>query len=292
MTLAQRIEDAKPFWSLEFFPPKDISRLPAFFDRIMPLAAFDPLWLSVTYGAGGGTRRNTLAVAGELQKRFGCEVMAHLTCLGATEESVDEYLDALRERGVTNILALRGDLPEGQGDEDGGVPSGRFRHASDLVDYVRSRRSDFCVAVAGYPDAHPESAGIEEDLDHTARKAADSDAVITQLFFDARRYVDFVARLRERGVTAPIIPGVLPVPSLASIRRILSLCGAPIPGNLFLAFEEAHEKGGDDAVRDLGVETAARLIRELRDAGAPGIHLYTLNSPDICLRVKEAVGEL
>lgn len=278
----------RPFYSLEFFPPKERENWPGFFATVERLKALNPLFASVTYGAGGSTQDNTLEITSHLKNVMGLEPMAHLTCVGATRERIADYLRRLREVNVDNVLALRGDAPRGQ---DIDWDTAEFRYAADLVRFTRSEQPDMGVGVAGYPAAHPESPSFASDLRHTADKVnAGADFIVTQLFFDVREYFDFVERLRAMGVTVPVLPGILPIQSLESVRRILSLCGANIPGNLYLELEAANEKGGAEAVKEAGIAFAQRQIRALLDGGAPGIHLYTLNRADTCLRIAEAVG--
>lgn len=278
----------RPFYSLEFFPPKERENWPGFFATVERLKALNPLFASVTYGAGGSTQDNTLEITSHLKNVMGLEPMAHLTCVGATRERIADYLRRLREVNVDNVLALRGDAPKGQ---DIDWDTAEFRYAADLVRFTRDEQPDMGVGVAGYPAAHPESPSFASDLRHTADKVnAGADFIVTQLFFDVREYFDFVERLRAMGVNVPVLPGILPIQSLESVRRILSLCGANIPGKLYLELEAANEKGGAEAVKEAGIAFAQQQIRSLLDGGAPGIHLYTLNRADTCLRIAEAVG--
>jgi methylenetetrahydrofolate reductase (NADPH) len=290
MNIAQQLAAlAKPFYSLEFFPPKEEKDWPAFFATVEKLRGIDPLFVSVTYGAGGSTQNNTLALAEKL-RGMSLETMVHLTCAGADKARIAAFLRALRAAGVENVLALRGDPPHGQElDRD----KAAFRYAADLVRFIREQDPLLCLAVAGYPAAHPESATFSRDREHTCDKIrAGADFVITQLFFDPREYEDFVRYLRAKGITCPVIPGVLPIQSLESVRRILSLCGANIPGKLYLELEAANERGGAAAVKEAGIAFAVGQIRALLAFGAPGIHLYTLNRASTCLRIVEEVGNM
>lgn len=281
-TLIRQAE--RPFFSLEFFPPAEEGQLPAFYATVEELRALRPLFVSVTYGAGGSRQRNTLAVTAELTRR-GFTTMAHLTCVGAQAEDIAAFLHSLRAHGVDNVLALRGDPPRGTSWESA---CGPFRHTVELVRFIRQCEPDMGIGVAAYPAPHPESATFALDRRHTAEKlAAGSDFAITQLFFDVREYEALVEELRARGVDVPVIPGILPIQSLDSLRRVLALCGANIPGKLYLELEEAHARGGTEAVRDAGLAFALRQIRRLIDMGAPGIHLYTLNRKDMCCRIAE-----
>ncbi len=287
--IIDRINRKSPFYSVEFFPPRDRENWPDFFKVVDSLSAINPLFASVTYGAGGGTRDNTLDITATLAEK-GHIPMAHLTCVGATREYIREYLNCLAEKGVSNILALRGDPPAGQNIR---WEDGEFVHASDLVEFVHREFPDFGIAVAAYPTPHPQSASFADDRRYTQKKLdAGADFAITQLFFDYREYFEFSAQLRAIGMTKPVIPGVLPILSLESIRRVLSLSGCNIPAKLYLSIEEANQKGGVEAVKEAGIAFAVDQIKKLLDNGAPGIHLYTLNKAETCLRIVEAVGRL
>ena len=282
-------ELSAPFYSLEFFPPSDTAQLPDFYATVDRLRELNPLFASVTYGAGGARQQNTLAVTAELARR-GITAMAHLTCVGAEPQSIAAFLHDLQASGVNNVLALRGDPPA---DKPWDWNKAHFRHASDLVAFAREQQPGLGIGVAAYPAPHPESPTFAEDRRCTAEKMrAGADFALTQLFFDAREYEDLVSHLRGQGITTPVIPGILPIQSFDSLRRVLSLCGANIPGKLYLALEKANNDGGAEAVRQVGLDYAVRQIRSLLDAGAPGIHLYTLNKADMCLRLAEAVGTL
>lgn len=291
MNIRERLEARKgPFYSLEFFPPKDPAEWPAFFGIVDRLQALNPLFASVTCGAGGSTRSYTLDIASRLKREHGMEPMPHLTCVGATTEGILEAVDGFRREGIDNMLALRGDRPRDAGAD---WNEGAFRHADDLVRFIQRERPGFGLGVAAYPAPHPESPSFRSDREHLLRKIeSGADMVVTQLFFDSREYFELVEFLRERGVTTPIIPGVLPIQSLASIRRTLSMCGANIPGKLYLQLEDAHGKGGTEAVKEAGLAFAVEQIQKLLDGGAPGIHLYTLNRAELCLRIADAVGRL
>lgn len=285
MNIGQRIRACeRPFFSLEFFPPKDEAQWPEFLDTVRRLKALEPLFVSVTYGAGGSSQDRTLQITSRI-RAMGLETMAHLTCVGADAERIDEFLRRLAAAGVDNVLALRGDPPKGG---ESIAADAEFRYAVDLVRYVRRVQPHMGVGVAGYPAPHPESPSFALDRAYTLAKIqAGADFAVTQLFFDVREYFDLVDNLRGQGVTVPVVPGILPVQSLDSIRRVLGMCGANIPGNLYLDLEEAHKKGGVEAVREVGLRHALRQIRQLLEGGAPGIHLYTLNRAGLCLRLAE-----
>ncbi|MEA5113605.1 MAG: methylenetetrahydrofolate reductase [NAD(P)H] [Geobacteraceae bacterium] len=288
MRIVELFERDKPFISLEFFPPKEQNDWPGFFRCVEKLRSINPLFVSVTYGAGGSTQSHTLDIVTRLKRDLSLEPMAHLTCVGATEAGILAFLKELRSVGVDNILALRGDPPQ---DQPAITSAERdFTFASDLVSFVRKRFPEMGIGVAGYPEGHPEASCLEADLDALRFKLdAGGDFVVTQLFFDNGHYWDFVKRARTAGVKKPLIPGIMPIFSLKVIKKVLSLCGASIPADFMAKLEEANLRGGADAVQALGMEYARGQIKGLLEKGAPGIHLYTLNRDEACLSLLEGI---
>jgi methylenetetrahydrofolate reductase (NADPH) len=290
MRISELMEPRRPFLSLEFFPPKEKAEWPAFFRVAARLRELEPLFASVTYGAGGSTQSHTLELVTRLKREADLEPMAHLTCIGASREGISEFLDQLAAAEVDNVLALRGDPPAGTVYRPEESP---FAYATDLVAYIRQVHPQIGIGVAGYPEGHPDAPSADSDLMNLRHKlAAGSEFVITQLFFDNRHYWDFVERVRGLGISAPIIPGILPILSLKSIKRIVSLCGATLPDAFLGELEEADTRGGNDAVQELGIDHARRQAQELLDRGAPGIHLYTLNRAEACLRLVKSLSGL
>lgn len=273
MKIRERFGDPRPLFSFEFFPPRDDRGVEALFDTVSNLKALGPAFVSVTYGAGGSTRANTVAITRRIKRETGIEAMAHITCVGHSREEIGELLDEYEDAGIENVMALRGDPPRG---DCAFVPHAEgFSHADQLVAFIR-RRKDFCIGGAGYPETHPEAPSREEDLRNLRRKTdAGCDFVVTQLFFDERDYFDFAARARTEGIRAPIIPGVMPVTNIAQIKRFTRMCGAAIPQALLARLEAAA--ADPDAVIEVGIEHAVRQCRALLRGGAPGIHFYTLN---------------
>ncbi len=290
MKIIDLIQGAEtPFVSFEFFPPKERDAWPAFFRVVEKLRAAHPLFVSVTYGAGGGTQANTLDIVSALKRDYGLEPMAHLTCVKADKAVISEFMDGLVAADVGNVLALRGDPP--QGDAEFVPADEEFRHASDLVAFLSRRWPEACLGVAAYPEKHPRAASLEEDMGYLKLKlAAGGDFAVSQLFFDNALYFDFTAKARRMGIEAPILPGVLPVMSLPGLKRILALCGASVPAEFMEALEQAHEKGGAAAVSRLGVDFAKRQAKELLEKGAPGVHLYSLNKAEACLEIVDHLG--
>lgn len=278
------LSQGKRFISLEFFPPKEKDAWPSFFYEAGKLSILNPSFVSVTYGAGGSTQANTLELVTRFSRDLGLNPMAHLTCVGASEDSLRSFLDGLQEAGVDNVLALRGDPPQGQPDFK--PENAAFQYASDLTGFIHEAYPDLCIGVAGYPETHPQAESADKDLDYLKLKVDKGGSVIiTQLFFNNDHYFRFVERCRARGIDKPIIPGVLPILNLASVKRILSLCGATIPAEYLARLEAANDQGGASAVRELGVEFAREQCRDLIARGAPGVHLYTLNKAQACLDI-------
>ncbi|MBU1229783.1 MAG: methylenetetrahydrofolate reductase [Proteobacteria bacterium] len=284
MRIAELIPTRRPFLSLEFFPPKERDTWPKFFAEVEKLKALDPLFVSVTYGAGGGTQANTLDVVTHLKREMGLEPMAHLTCVGASSAALGEFLRAISDAGIENVLALRGDPPKGVADFT--FAGQEFQHASDLVRFIRVNFPHMGIGVAGTPTMHPESATLEDDLKWLKHKVdAGGQFVVSQLFFDNALFLDFVGRLRERGVSVPVLPGIMPIVSMKGAEFIASLNGKAVFGKHYAAIEAAFAKGGDDAVRELGLAHATSQIQGLMDAGVPGVHLYPLNRAEACLEI-------
>jgi len=260
-------------FSFEFFPPKTAQDVDELWERAQELKALGPSFISVTYGAGGSTRRNTIDLVCRVQAELGLVAMAHVTCVGHSRAELRDILEELRQRGVENLMCLRGDPPRGQTNFVP-APDG-LRYAHELVTLARSI-GDFCIGVAGYPEMHPESADKPRDLEHLqAKVACGADFVTTQLFFDNRDYFDFCDRAQRLGITARIIPGLMPITNYRQIVRFATMCGATVPNVL----RQRLEPVADDpqAVLEIGVDWAWRQCEELLAHGVPGIHFYTLN---------------
>jgi methylenetetrahydrofolate reductase (NADPH) len=283
MRIVDRLNAGKPIFSFEFFPPKTEEGVRALYRTAEELAALQPAYVSVTYGAGGSTRELTVDLVGRIKQEIGLETMAHLTCVGHSVGELDGILGELRDRGIENVLPLRGDPPRGETQfvrhADG------FGYAQELVRFIRGRY-DFCLAGACYPEKHPESPDPEEDLAHLKEKVDSGvDFLNTQLFFDPADYFRFVERARAVGITNPIVPGVMPVTNVAQIERFTSMCGACIPAALHARLEQV--KDDEQAVVQAGIDWATEQCLTLLHGGAPGIHFYTLNRSHSARRVLE-----
>lgn len=284
MRIADLIPTKRPFLSLEFFPPKDRDTWPKFYAEVEKLKAVDPLFVSVTYGAGGGTQANTLDVVTHLKRDMGLTPMAHLTCVGASSGALRQFLSAISEAGIENVLALRGDPPKGV--ENFSFEGQEFRHASDLVCFIKKEFPNMGVGVAGIPTMHPESSCLDDDLKWLKHKVdCGGQFVVTQLFFENRLYLDYAERLRALGVDVPVLPGVMPILSMKSAEFIAGLNGRAVFGGFYEKLEAAFAEGGDEAVRALGLAHATRQVQGLIDAGVAGVHLYTLNRAEACLEI-------
>ncbi len=263
----------RPIFSFEFFLPKAPAEIGTFIDSVKALKSLAPDFITLTYGAGGTDRGRTVEAAGRLQSETGLTTACHLTCIAHNRLEITAILDRLQGLGIRHIVALRGDAPK-----DGPPPPAEEReyaHASDLVAHIRDH-GRFKVAVAAYPEKHPEARTAADDITSFTRKVqSGADWGITQLFFDARHYFDFVRRSRSLGCMIPIVPGIMPVTGYAQLRRFTAMCGASIPPEL----DERLAAVQDDAqaVADVGVEWATRQCHLLLEGGAPGIHFYTLN---------------
>ena len=270
-----------PVLSLEFFTPKNEAGRLALFRAIERLKAIEPGFVSITCGAAGTTRERTADLAIEVQRELGLTAMAHLVCTGTTRAELDETLHHMKDHGIENVLALRGDPPRGA---TGWAPvEGGFRHADELTAFVREH---FSMSIGGacYPEKHHEAPSLEADIGNLKRKVdAGAEFLITQLFFDNDAYWRFVEKVRAKGIDVPIVPGIMPVLNLANLQRIASLSpGTAIPPGLLRAFETAE--GNDEASLQTGVDFAAEQCRALLAKGAPGIHFYTLNRSKATLR--------
>jgi methylenetetrahydrofolate reductase (NADPH) len=273
--------------SFEFFPPKTPEDIELLFERTRELQPLGPSFISVTYGAGGSTRRNTIDIVCRMQKELGIVAVAHVTCVGHSQAELREVVQELKERGVENLMCLRGDPPQGQTTFIP-APDG-FAHAAQLVSLARTL-GDFSIGVAGYPEPHPECADKVLDLQHLKEKVdCGADFVTTQLFFDNRDYFDFCRRARELGIKTRIIPGIWPITNYKQIVRVAKMCGATIPDALRRRLEPVAED--PQKVFEVGVEWAWRQCEELLAGGAPGIHFYTLNRSLATQRIFERLRE-
>jgi methylenetetrahydrofolate reductase (NADPH) len=260
-------------FSLEFFPPKTQEDMAQLFQTLNDAKKLRPGYISVTYGAGGGTRDKTIDIVKRAKDEIGLESMAHITCVDHSRQEIKSILDDLVSSGIDNVVALRGDPPEGQ--TKYAPKAGGFRYASELTAFVHESYP-LCIAVAGYPEGHIESPDRETDWNHLEEKVrAGADFIITQLFFDNRHFFCFEKRMHEKGVMVPIIPGIMPITNYNQILRFTRICGATIPQKVIRDLEAVQDDSGE--IQRYGIQLATEQCRELIDHGVPGIHFYTLN---------------
>ena len=287
MRISDLLAAKRPIFSFEFFPPKSDEAVMQLEKTIADLHPLEPDFVSVTYGAGGSTREKTLDLVTRIKRDTGIEAMAHLTCAGSTKEDLRSVLDRIVSSGVENVLALRGDPPKGQ--MDFVATEGGFRYANELVAFARNTYNGrLCVGAAGYPEKHIECGNPYVDLSNLKRKVDDgAQFLITQLFFENRRYFEFVDNARAHGIHVPIIPGIMPITNASQIERFTLLCGASLPYRLAA---ELHRRRDDTkAVMQLGVAHASAQCLELLQCGAPGVHFYTLNRSTATMQVLTAL---
>ncbi len=260
--------------SFEFFPPKTDAGAGQLFDVIRELEHLNPAFVSVTYGAGGSTRQKTLDLVARIRKETSIEPMAHLTCVGHSRDEIRQILDKLVDAGVENVLALRGDPPKGEKEfvpaKDG------FAYADELTAFIKQQGAPLCIGGACYPEGHLECSDKDLDLANLKKKVdAGAEFLITQLFFDNHHYTRFVQRAQVQGISAPIIPGIMPITNYKQVHRMSAMCGAEIPSTLQEELDMVQDNA--EAVAGLGISFAIDQCRELRSLGTPGLHLFTLN---------------
>jgi methylenetetrahydrofolate reductase (NADPH) len=258
-------------YSFEFFPPKTedgLNKLRKTRDR---LAQLGPRFFSVTFGAGGSTRERTFETVSAIQRESGLEAAPHLSCIGSTRQNIRDILNAYRDEHIRHIVALRGDMPSGM------VQPGEFRYANELVEFIREETGDhFFIEVAAYPEFHPQARNAQIDMDNFRRKVeAGADSAITQYFYNPYAYFHFVEQCEARGIDLPIVPGIMPITNYSQLARFSDMCGAEIPRWI----RKRLEAYGDDkaSIRAFGEHVVTEMCQALLDAGAPGLHFYTMN---------------
>ena len=273
MRITDILEKKHPIFSFEFFPPKTSGEVTQLYQTLMDVKGLQPGFISVTYGAGGGTRDRTLEIVKYAKQEIGLESAAHLTCVGHSKAELKNILDDLVRSRIDNVVALRGDPPKGEArfipNPDG------FTYASQLTNFIRTSYP-FCIAVAGYPEGHIESPDKEIDWNNLQHKVTSGgDIIITNLFFDNKYFYEFEKGMRYRGIRVPIIPGIMPITNYGQILRFTRICGATIPERLLRELERIEKDS--EAVHKYGVAHATEQCRDLLRHGVPGIHFYTLN---------------
>ncbi|MBI3359235.1 MAG: methylenetetrahydrofolate reductase [NAD(P)H] [Nitrospirae bacterium] len=293
MKISSILKQDKPVFSFEFFPPRTPEGVVHLFETIAHLKPLSPSFVSVTYGAGGSTRELTVDLVSRIKNELGIEAMAHLTCVESGRDEIDKVLYQLDTAGIENLLALRGDPPNGDGSFV--IPPDGFSYASDLTRHIRKKFS-FSLGGAGHPEGHIEcgtaTAGrdLKKDLEHLKIKVDEGvDFIITQLFFENKYFFDFVERAKQAGIHIPIIPGIMPITNVNQVKRFTKMCGASLPKALLSELESVEEDS--EAVTQIGVCHATEQCRNLLKQSAPGIHFYTLNKSLATKAILESLSD-
>ena len=283
MKITEILAKGEPTLSFEVFPPKTEDRLESVETAALAIAKLRPAFMSVTYGAGGGTSRYTVDIASVL-KAQGVTPLAHLTCVSSTREKVDSVLGELKKRGIENVLALRGDMPAD------GNPERDYRYASELIAHIKEA-GGFCIGAACYPEGHVESENKTVDILHLKEKVeAGCGFVTTQMFFDNNILYNYLYRIREQGITVPVVAGIMPVTNAAQIKRICSMSGTYLPSR----FKAIVDRFGDNpaAMKQAGIAYATEQIIDLIANHVNGIHVYSMNKPDVAAQIRENLSEI
>ena len=275
----------KPTLSFEVFPPKKDANYDSVAEATEKIAALHPAFMSVTYGAGGGTSAHTLNIAKNIHDKYGTTVLPHLTCISSTKEHVHAMISRYHEMGFENIMALRGDIPEG------GSPVHDYRYAAELIREIREADPDICIGGACYPDGHVECAHKDEDIMHVKEKVdAGCQFLTTQMFFDNSVYYNYLYRLREKGVMVPVLAGIMPITNPRQVARSVSLSGTTVPNR----FRSIVDKFGEDpaSMQQAGIIYAAEQIIDLIANDCKFIHVYTMNKPAVAQGIMNALSEI
>ncbi len=275
--------------SFEVFPPKTETVFESVKEATEAIGALKPSFVSVTYGAGGGTSRYTLEIAKNIKERYGVPTLAHLTCVSSTRETVRKKIDEIKAHGITNVMALRGDIPEAMIRED---RSGwDYSHAIDLVRELRAADPELCIGGACYPEVHPESENQREDIKRLREKVdAGCDFLTTQMFFDNNLLYNFLYKIREAGITVPVIPGIMPITNANQIERAIKLSGSFMPRR----FVSLVDKFGRDplAMKQAGIAYATDQIIDLYANGITNVHVYSMNKPDVAAKIQSNLSDI
>ncbi len=278
-----------PSLSFEVFPPKTDASLASVKEATEKIAALRPSFMSVTYGAGGGTSQFTLDIAKNIKGVYGVPTIAHLTCVSSTRQTVREKIAAIREAGIQNVLALRGDIPESRLHEDRSTWD--YRHAVDLVRELKESGADFCIGGACYPEIHPESFNQKEDIRYLKEKVdAGCEFLTTQMFFDNNLFYNFLYKIREAGITVPVIPGIMPITGANQVERAIKLSGSFMPQR----FKALVDKFGTSpaAMKQAGIAYATDQIIDLYANGITHVHVYSMNKPDVAEKIQANLSDI
>ncbi|MBE6685070.1 MAG: methylenetetrahydrofolate reductase [NAD(P)H] [Ruminococcaceae bacterium] len=289
MKLTKIFEKNTPHLSFEVFPPKTTTAFESVKVATEQIAALKPSFMSVTYGAGGGTSQYTLDIAKNIKAQYGVPTLAHLTCVSSTKDTVREMIERIKAAGIENIMALRGDIPSNMLDAD---RSGwAYSHAVELVRELKESGADLCIGGACYPEIHPESANQKEDIRHLKEKVdAGCDFLTTQMFFDNNLFYNFMYKIREAGITVPIVPGIMPITNANMVERSIKMSGSFMPQR----FKALVDKFGADpeAMKQAGIAYATDQIIDLYANGITNVHVYSMNKPEVAERIQSNVSAI
>ncbi len=289
MKISELLKKDTPMLSFEVFPPKTETSFESVKTATEEIAKLKPSFMSVTYGAGGGTSRYTLDIAKNIKERYGVPSIAHLTCVSSTKETVREKISEIKAAGIQNIMALRGDIPANLEGTD--RSRWYYRHAIDLICELKEIDPDFCIGGACYPEIHPESRNQKEDILHLKEKVdAGCEFLTTQMFFDNNLLYNFLYKIRESGITVPIIPGIMPITNANQIERAIKLSGSFIPQR----FKSLVDKFGSDpdAMKQAGIAYATDQIIDLYANGITNVHVYSMNNPDVAMKIQSNLSAI
>ena len=289
MKLTKLFEDDKLSLSFEVFPPKTDTSFESVKNATEEIAKLHPSFMSVTYGAGGGTSRYTLEIAKNIKESYGVPTLAHLTCVSSTKETVKKKIEELKAAGIENVMALRGDLTPELMESDRSLWA--YRHAVDLVRELKESGADFCIGGACYPEIHPESTNQKEDIKHLKEKVdAGCDFLTTQMFFDNNLLYNFLYKIREAGITVPVIPGIMPITNGTQIERAIKLSGSFMPQR----FKSLVDKFGTTpaAMKQAGIAYATDQIIDLFANGITNVHVYSMNKPDVAAAIQNNLSDI
>ena len=289
MKLSELFQSDTLHLSFEVFPPKTDTAFASVKAAVEEIAELHPSFMSVTYGAGGGTSQYTLDIAKNINEQHGVPTLAHLTCVSSTRETVREKIAQMREAGIENVMALRGDLtPEMEGQDRSGWA---YRHAVDLIRDIRESGADFCIGGACYPEVHPESQSQAEDIRYLKEKVdAGCSFLTTQMFFDNNLLYNFLYKIREAGITVPVIPGIMPITNANQVARAIKLSGSFMPRR----FASLVDKFGSDpdAMKQAGIAYATDQIIDLFANGIKNVHVYSMNKPDVAAKIQDNLSAI
>ncbi len=275
--------------SFEVFPPKTETSFNSVKTATEEIATLHPSFMSVTYGAGGGTSRYTLEIAKDIKERYDVPTLAHLTCVSSTKETVHEKIAQIQDAGITNVMALRGDIPAALADAD--RSQWDYRYAIDLIRELKEAKTDFCIGGACYPEIHPESINQKEDIRYLKEKVdAGCDFLTTQMFFDNNLLYNFLYKIREAGITVPIVPGIMPITNANQVERAMKLSGSFMPQR----FKSLVDKFGGDpaAMKQAGIAYATDQIIDLYANGITNVHVYSMNKPDVAQKIQSNLSDI